>query len=168
MNAVTPGTGPATAAPAVPAAPGDGGEARAAEALRVDTRFSGTRAEPGIRGAILGIGTGNLTPENLITGVRDGIAEELLGYLDRFPVDVRGSRTALVGSGNGIRRNTELQKVFERRLGMEMKVPAHREETSCGAALLAGVACGALPDLAAAGKLIRYLPPGCHGLPWPR
>jgi hypothetical protein len=33
----------------------------------------------------------------------------------------------------------------------------HREETSFGAALLAGVACGALPDLGAAGRLIRSL-----------
>lgn len=130
--------------------------AAAGEPLAVDTRFAGTRAEPELRGGIAGIGTGNFTPENLITGVREGIAEELLGFFKKFPADIRGSRKALVGSGNGIRMNRGLQKVFEDRLGMEMRVPAHREETSFGAALLAGVACGALPDLAAAGKLIRY------------
>jgi sedoheptulokinase len=133
--------------------PTAGGEDR----LHVDARFAGTRAAPRSRGAIHGIGSRNLTPENLIAGVREGIAEELLGYLADLPADVRGSRKTLVGSGNGIRLNPELRKVFETRLGMEMKVPAHREETSCGAALLAGIAAGALPDLAAAGKLIRYL-----------
>ena len=127
------------------------------EPLRVDTRFAGTRATPDIRGAIAGIGTGNFTPENLIAGVREGIADELLGFLVHFPNDVRESRKTLVGSGNGIRLNPELKKVFEARLGMEMRVPAHREEASYGAALLAGVSCGALSDLAAAGGLIRYL-----------
>jgi sedoheptulokinase len=127
------------------------------EPLAVDTRFAGTRAEPEIRGAISGIGTRNLTPENLINGVREGIAEELLAFLEKFPPEVRGSIETLVGSGNGIRLNTRLKKVFEDRLGMKMSVPAHREETSLGAALLAGVACGALPDLGAAGRLIRYL-----------
>jgi len=37
-----------------------------------------------------------------------------------------------------------------------MVVPAHAEEAAFGAALLAGVAGGALSDLAAAGRLIRY------------
>jgi sedoheptulokinase len=129
-----------------------------AEPLRVDTRFAGTRSAPDARGGISGIDTRNFTPENLITGVREGIADELLGHLDNLPSDVGQSRKTLIGSGNGIRLNPELRTVFENRLGMEMKVPAHREETSYGAALLAGVACGALADLAAAGRLIRYLP----------
>lgn len=131
--------------------------AAAGKPLVVDTRFAGTRADPDIRGGISGIDTRNFTPENLITGLREGMAEELLGFFEKFPAEVRGSRKALVGSGNGIRLNHRLQKLFEDRLGMEMRVPAHREETSFGAALLAGVACGALPDLAAAGRLIRYL-----------
>jgi sedoheptulokinase len=130
--------------------------APAGEPLAVDTRFAGTRAEPGIRGAIRGINTRNFTPENLIAGVREGIAHELLGFLEKFPAGARGSIRNLVGSGNGIRLNPALRKVFTDRLGMEMRVPAHREETSFGAALLAAVACGALPDLGAAGRLISY------------
>ena len=134
--------------------------AELADPLVVDTQFAGTRAEPNTRGGIAGIGTGNFTPENLIAGVREGIAEELLTFLKKFPAEIRGSIRILVGSGNGIRLNRGLRKVFEDRLGMEMRVPAHREETSFGAGLLAGVACGALPDLGAAGRLIRYLAPG--------
>jgi hypothetical protein len=38
-----------------------------------------------------------------------------------------------------------------------MRVPSHREETSFGAALLAGCAGGAFPGPQAAGRLIRYL-----------
>jgi len=125
--------------------------------LTVDTRFSGTRTDPGIRGSIANMGMETFTPEHLIVGVREGIAAELLGFYERFPEAARGAVTALVGSGNGIRLNPGLQKVFEGRLGMRMRVPAHREETSFGAALLAGVAGKVLPDLAAAGRLVRYL-----------
>jgi sedoheptulokinase len=129
----------------------------AAARLTVDTRFSGTRADPGVRGSIANLGPETFTPEHLIVGVREGIADELLGFYERFPEAARGAVTALVGSGNGIRLNPGLQKVFEGRLGMRMRVPAHREETSFGAALLAGVAGKILPDLAAAGRLVRYL-----------
>jgi ribulose kinase len=125
--------------------------------LSVDTRFSGTRANPGVRGSIANLGPETFTPELLIVGVRDGIAAELLGFYELFPESARAAVTALVGSGNGIRLNLGLQKVFEGRLGMRMRVPAHREETSFGAALLAGVAGKILPDLSAAGRLVRYL-----------
>jgi len=129
----------------------------AAARLTVDTRFSGTRADPGVRGSIANLGPETFTPEHLIVGVREGIAAELLGFYERFPEPARAAVTALVGSGNGIRLNPGLQKVFEARLGMKMRVPAHREETSFGAALLAGVARKLLPDLPAAGRLVRYL-----------
>jgi len=124
--------------------------------LEVDTRFSGTREDPALRGAVTGIGLGNFTPEHLVVGVREGIATELLDFYGRLPPARRAEITGLVGSGNAIRRNGALRQVFERRLGLRMKVPAHREETSFGAALLAGVASGTFPDLAAAGALVRY------------
>jgi sedoheptulokinase len=120
-------------------------------ALDVNTRFSGTRADPAVRGSITGIGVDNFTPENLIAGVREGIAEELLEFYDRMP-----PAKSVAGSGNGIRLNPALRAVFESRLGMRLNVPRHREETSFGAALLAGISTGALPDLAAAGALVRY------------
>jgi sedoheptulokinase len=127
------------------------------QGLRVDTRFSGTRADPSVRGSITGIGSDNFTPENLVIGVREGIAEELIGFYEHVPADRRGVVSSIAGSGNGIRLNPALRGVFERRLGMEMQVPAHREETSFGAALIAGVASGILPGLEAAGQLVRYL-----------
>jgi sedoheptulokinase len=62
----------------------------------------------------------------------------------------------MAGSGNGLRLNPALREVFQRKIEMRMRVPVHGEETSFGAALIAGVASGALPDLAAAGSLVRY------------
>jgi sedoheptulokinase len=127
------------------------------ERLIVDTRFNGTRRDPGVRGSITNLSPPTFNPESLIVGVREGIADELLGFLDLFPARARGGLRLMAGSGNGIRLNRGLQSVFETRLGMRMNVPRHREETSFGAALLAGVASGAIPDLGAAGRFVRYL-----------
>jgi len=98
----------------------------------------------------------NFTPENLIAGVREGIAAELLDFYERVPAAQRARVTSVTGSGNGIRLNPALRGIFESRLGMKLRVPRHTEETSFGAALLAGVSTGALRDLAAAGALVRY------------
>jgi sedoheptulokinase len=127
--------------------------------LTVDTRFSGTRADPAVRGSITNIGVDTFTPEHLVAGVRDGIAAELGGFFDGLPERTRRGVVRLVGSGNAIRLNPALRAAFERRFGMPMAVPAHREEACFGAALVAGVAGGTLPDLATAGSLIRYQDP---------
>jgi sedoheptulokinase len=128
----------------------------AGPALSVDTRFSGTRDDPSIRGSIAGIDSDSFTPEHLIVGVREGIAAELLGFFGRVPAARRAQVGSLTGSGNALRLNPALRAVFERHLGVRMNLPAHGEETSFGAALIAGVAGGALRDLAAAGRLVRY------------
>jgi sedoheptulokinase len=124
--------------------------------LAVDTRFQGTRLDPAARGSVTGLGADTFTPEHLIVGLREGMAAELYESYDRLPAGVRRRGRTLVGSGNGIRRNPELRRAFERTFRMPMSVPAHTEEAAFGAALLAGVAAGILPDLRAAGGLIRY------------
>jgi sedoheptulokinase len=128
-----------------------------AERLSVDTRFRGTRNDPSVRGSISRIGADNFTPEHLVAGVREGIASELLEYYQQAPAAARASVTSAAGSGNGIRMNPALREVFQRRLGLPLRVPAHGEETSLGAALIAGVASGAFRSLEDAGKMIRYL-----------
>ena len=45
--------------------------------LKVDTRFCGTRREPERRGRHCEPGPGELTPEDFIMGILDGMAEEL-------------------------------------------------------------------------------------------
>ena len=42
-----------------------------------------------------------------------------------------------MGSGNGIRQNPLMQRLAEEMFGMEMKIPAYKEEAACGAALCA-------------------------------
>ena len=128
----------------------------AGDRLAVSTLFAGTRAEPGIRGMVSNLSQRTFTPEHLIVGVREGIVSELLDFYDRFPAAARGAVRFLVGSGNGIRLNPDLRAAFARTLGMRMGVPACREETSLGAAILAAVAAGAVPDLAAAGSLVEH------------
>lgn len=124
--------------------------------LAVDTRFSGTRTDPGVRGGIAGLGPDTFTPEHLVAGVRDGIAAELHGFYDLLPESMRQGAVRLVGSGNAIRFNPALRRAFERCFRMPMAVPAHREEASFGAALLAGVAGGMIAGLAGAGSLVRH------------
>jgi sedoheptulokinase len=124
--------------------------------LAVDTRFEGTRADPAVRGGVAGLGTDTFTPEHLVAGVREGIASELHGFHGCLPEGMRRGVVRLVGSGNAIRFNPALRRAFERRFGMPMAVPAHREEAAFGAALLAGIAGGAFTGLAGAGSLVRY------------
>jgi sedoheptulokinase len=124
--------------------------------LVVDTRFRGTRVDPGLRGSIGNLSPDTFTPEHLIVGLRQGMVDELAGFYARFGPATTSKVTALVGAGNGIRLNPELRRCFEKQFGMGMRVPAHHEEAAFGAALLAGVAGGFLPDRASAGALIRY------------
>jgi sedoheptulokinase len=62
----------------------------------------------------------------------------------------------LVGAGNGVRENPVLAGIIGEAFGLPLAVPAHREEAAFGAALTAAVGVGILPDLAAAGRVIRY------------
>jgi sedoheptulokinase len=126
------------------------------ERLAVDTRFSGIRADPKLRASIGNLSPQTFTPEHLIVGVREGIAAELFGFYQGFGAEARRSIDTLVGAGNGIRLNPELLKALERSFGLPVRVPVHREEAAFGAALLAGLASGILPNLKAAGALIRY------------
>ncbi len=127
------------------------------ERLEVDTRLLGTRDEPWVRGSIQPISLDNFTPEHLILGFLEGIAEELGQLYERLPETLRGGHTYLVGCGNGIRLNPALGKVIEDRFGLPLRVPAHREEAAFGAALCAGVGLGLYPNFLAAGRTIRYL-----------
>ncbi len=123
------------------------------ETLKVDTRFSGTRGNEGIRGSITGISTENFTPAALTDGLLRGMVEELFGMY----CDMDCKRNGLVGSGNGIRKNPYLIKVAENRFGASLKIPAHTEEAAYGAALFALISSGYFTSSKEAKKLINYL-----------
>ena len=125
--------------------------------LTVDTAFCGTRSDPQRRGSITGIGIDNFTMAALCDGVMNGIVSELLGLYAGITPLLPQRPVRLIGSGNGIRHNAPLAARFSAAFGLPLSVPAHREEAAFGAALFAAVAAGAVPDLAAAQSLIRYL-----------
>lgn len=121
--------------------------------LRVSTGFSGTRENPESRGSIENISLDNFTPGHLIYGVLNGIADELYSM---YALCGESGRTSLIGSGNGLRKNAALQKIFSERFGMPLSIPVNKEEAAYGAALCALAACGKYESLAAAQQLIKY------------
>lgn len=120
--------------------------------LKVDTRFAGTRYDQSITGSVTNITIDNFTPEQLTAGVLHGMADELYNMYKKMNVSCSG----LVGSGNGIRKNPALVKIFEQQFGASMKIPAHVEEAAVGAALFAMVATGDFGTSDNVRKLIKY------------
>ena len=122
----------------------------------VDTRFNGTRANPGLRGMIGNLGTDNFDAPRLIAGTLMGMAREMYGLYGAMLSGGRAPSKTLVGSGNAIRRNPALKRAFEKVFGMEMRIPVHAEEAAYGAALFALVAAGLVGTLDEAQGLVCY------------
>ncbi len=121
--------------------------------FKVDTRFAGTRFDTNVRGGISGITTENFTPSVLTYSVLCGMADELLDMYKKMNV----SKSGIVGSGNGIRKNKALVKIFEEKLGAKMKIPKHVEEAAVGAAMFAMVACREFASANDVKKIICYI-----------
>ena len=126
--------------------------ARPRNALRVDTTFSGCRADPQRRGGVENLGLDNFTPQHLIWGVLQGIVSELALM---YPAGE--SHSVLVGSGNGLRKNDALRRLFSAQFGKTLQLPAHTEEAAVGAALFAMTAAGRAESIEAAQALISYI-----------
>ena len=85
--------------------------------------------------------------------IDDGMVEELYGMYR----DMDCKRSGLVGSGNGIRKNSHLINVAENRFSASIKIPAHTEEAAYGAALFALISSGYFTSSKEAKKLINYI-----------
>lgn len=120
--------------------------------LTVDTRFAGTRQNPELCGSISGLTCENFNPSQLTLGVLRGMAEELYEMYGRMNTQKFG----IVGSGNGMRKNPALVKVFEELFDAKMKMPEHLEEAAFGAALFGLVSGGILKNAKDAQSLIKY------------
>lgn len=121
--------------------------------LTVDTRFAGTRSNKEICGSISGITTENFNPSQLTFAVLEGMAMELYTMYKEMNVNKIG----IVGSGNGVRKNPALVKVFEKVFGSKMLIPKYLEEASVGAALYGLVSCGVFKNAKEAQQLIEYI-----------
>ena len=124
--------------------------------LTVDTRFCGTRANPELTGSVENLGLDNFNPEEFTYGVLGGIVEELATFYKEIKEYGVPSPRYLIGSGNAIRMNAYLRKVFEDAFGMEIQIPVHKEEAAYGSALYAMTAAEVYPTLEEAQKLISY------------
>lgn len=120
--------------------------------FKVDTRFAGTRLNSEITGGISGITTENFTPSALTYGVLCGMTDELLNMYEKMGI----CKSGIVGSGNGIRKNKALVRIFEERLGAKMKIPLHLEEAAFGAAMFAMIAGGKFKNAKEVQSIISY------------
>ena len=105
------------------------------------TLFQGTRKDPTLRGSVTGLGTDNFTPLHFIHGVMHGMADELYGMYRGY-LDLGGkSPAAMIGSGNGLRRNPHLCRIFEDTFGCPLILSENNEEAATGAAIYAAKHC---------------------------
>ncbi len=106
-----------------------------AETLMVKTTFLGTRENPDETGSISGITIVNFHPAALIRGTLNGMAEELHGLYQVLQERAGISRSKLLASGNGVRRNEFLQKILGDTFALPCTVHPSEEEAACGAAI---------------------------------
>ena len=101
------------------------------------TTFQGTRTNPNLRGSISGIGVDNFTPVHLMHSIMNGMARELYDMYREYLGTGEKVPEILIGSGNGLRKNPHLCRIFEAVFGCPMTLSQHEEEAACGAALYA-------------------------------
>ena len=101
----------------------------------VETLFSGTRSKPSDRGNIHNLSSNNFTPENLVIGFLKGICNELYGFYNNLPENLKKDKKSITGSGNALKKNPLLHKAFEEQFDLKMNFSDCREEASFGACL---------------------------------
>ncbi|MDO4299128.1 MAG: FGGY family carbohydrate kinase [Lachnospiraceae bacterium] len=102
--------------------------------MKVVTAFNGTRSNPNLRGSISDLSEDNFTPGGLILGVLTGMARELYDMFVSIQNGTGIEATELAASGNGVRKNAVLQRIFEEMFGVRLKLARCEEEAACGAA----------------------------------
>ena len=102
----------------------------------VSTLFDGTRSAPLERGTINNISTSNFTPENLVIGFLKGISDELYGFYNNIPDNIKNEKKSITGSGNALKKNPLLCKAFEEQFNLGLEFSQSGEEAAFGACLL--------------------------------
>ena len=113
--------------------------AKGASGITVDTRFSGTRHDPNLRGSISGIGVENFTPANLARGFAEGMVAELADMASAASIK---DFTRIIASGNAVRSNPVVSEVIESIFGLPCYISTNREEAALGAAYTAAIGLG--------------------------
>ena len=105
-----------------------------AAGLIATPHFSGTRADPKLRGTIRGIDTQNLTAGNLARAFIEGMVGELAGLF--HAIDNSGI-ARIAASGNAVRENDVVLEAIETLFGRTCYKSQHQEEAAVGAAYAA-------------------------------
>ncbi|MGB2808098.1 MAG: FGGY family carbohydrate kinase [Sedimentisphaerales bacterium] len=113
--------------------------AKGASGITVDTRFSGTRHDPNLRGSISGIGVENFTVANLARGFVEGMVAELADMASKASIK---DFTRIIASGNAVRRNPVVPDVVESIFGLPCYISTNREAAALGAAYAAAIGLG--------------------------
>ena len=103
--------------------------------IRVNTTFSGSRAQPNKSGSIEGITGENFTIENLIYGFSEGIVNELYEKYTELPESKNVEYITV--SGNGARKNKLVADIIKKVFGKDIAMKDSREEAAIGAAIFA-------------------------------
>ncbi|HZK21876.1 MAG TPA: hypothetical protein VFC76_06335, partial [Oscillospiraceae bacterium] len=82
------------------------------------------------------------TPEHFICGVLKGTVLELYDMYDKCHPYLTTKPKRLMGSGNGIRKSSVWQKLFEEQFCMALTVSENKEEAAYGAAVFSLKALG--------------------------
>ncbi|MHB1461450.1 MAG: sedoheptulokinase [Armatimonadota bacterium] len=109
--------------------------------LLFDTRFSGTRQQPGMKASLTGLGVDSFTPEHMTQALCQGMVSELVEYYQAAK-QAGANPVRVVGAGNGVRRNEAVRAEIIRQTGLPLVLPQQQEEAAVGAALTAGLTVG--------------------------
>jgi sedoheptulokinase len=108
-------------------------ESGAGAGLVVSPSLLAERHDPSLRARIEGIEPGNMGLGALAWALAQGIVRNLR---DMMPADTLSGRTAVVGTGNALRRNIVLRRAAEAVFRLDLIVPESREEAAVGAAVV--------------------------------
>ena len=112
--------------------------AKGASGLVADTRFGGTRDDPGRRGSFAHIDHENLNPANLVRATMEGVVEELAAFSRLVEKPLK----RIVAGGNFVRMNPLLLQLIEQHFGVPCRFACFEEEAALGAAFTAAVGLG--------------------------
>ena len=98
---------------------------------RIRTTFAGTREDSSETGSISGLTEMTYTPQGIILATLQGIVDELYERYLNLPVP----SSAVVASGNAVRRNKVLQSLIADTFQLPLTLLGADEEAAGGAAL---------------------------------
>ncbi|MCW5854088.1 MAG: hypothetical protein KIT87_28735, partial [Anaerolineae bacterium] len=95
-------------------------------------------------------------PAHLTRALLEGMARRFHQAFSHLQAVTGAPVEYLMGAGNGLRENATLAEIVATQFGQPLQMTLHREEAAYGAALVASVGAGVWPDLARAGRILRY------------